>query len=201
MRPDIYVHPLATSKKASLEKDYRSAHIPWSRTRVRIVCPSPPGCPPRTIKQLTELIRDTTQRITAGYTAKGRSRLVRHPSGRIIVELIPVASRRVEVIVTRTCDTPVAIDAEEALLKAIVRLWPEAVVRREPPKALAAAYTPPGTKRGGPIGTPDHQRLQIVRGWLRMQGQMNQEIYASSQGIAASTLRRWLRQLREEDKL
>jgi hypothetical protein len=95
----------------------------------------------------------------------------------------------------------VAIDAEEALLKEIARLWPDAVIRREQPKALAAAYTPPGLKRGGPAGTPEAQRLQIVRGWLSVQGRMNQEVYASSQGIAASTLRRWLRQLRREHKL
>jgi hypothetical protein len=200
MRPDVYIHPLSPAKEVNLQKDYRSAYIPWSRTHIQIGCPSSQGCQ-QTIEQLSQISRATMRRITAGYIARGLSRLARHPSGRIIIEIVPVVSGRIQVTVTRTCDTPVAIDSEEALLKEIVRLWPEAVIRREQPKALAAAYTPPSIKRGGPAGTPEHQRIQIVRGWLRVQGRMNQEIYASGQGIAASTLRRWLRQLREEGKL
>jgi hypothetical protein len=80
--------------------------------------------------------------------------------------------------------------SEQALLAEIQRIWPEAHTRHAPP-----------ARRGGPAGTPEDQRLQIVRGWLDVQGRMNQEVYAGSQGIAVSTLRRWMRAFQEAHKL
>jgi hypothetical protein len=59
----------------------------------------------------------------------------------------------------------------------------------------------PAGKRGGPVGTPENQKVDTVKGWLEVRGQMNQELYAQSRGVAPSTLRRWTRELRVKGKL
>ncbi|HZQ09219.1 MAG TPA: helix-turn-helix domain-containing protein [Anaerolineae bacterium] len=56
-------------------------------------------------------------------------------------------------------------------------------------------------RRGGPLAPDDTEQLRIVRGWLRVQGRMNQEVYAREQGISPATLRRWMRQLEAQGKL
>lgn len=201
MQPAIFVHPLSPTGVANLQKAYQSPGSAWSRTRIQIALLSHQGYTPPTIGQVVHISNDTMRRIIAGYEAGGLSGLVRRPGGRLIIEILPLTPERIEVTVTRTCDNPVVIDSEEELLKEIVRLWPQAVIRRAQPKTLPAASSPPGGKRGGPAGTPENQRVKIVKGWLRVQGRVNQEVYAYSQGIAPSTLRRWKRQLGEEGKL
>jgi len=57
------------------------------------------------------------------------------------------------------------------------------------------------SKRGGPIATPEDQKLEIVRGWLEVKGKMRQEDYAATRGVSVSTLRRWERELRQQKKL
>ncbi|HZQ07351.1 MAG TPA: hypothetical protein VFD70_12295 [Anaerolineae bacterium] len=56
-------------------------------------------------------------------------------------------------------------------------------------------------RRGGPLPPSDTEKLRIVHGWLRVQGRMNQEVYARAQGISPATLRRWMRQLEVQRKL
>ncbi len=58
-----------------------------------------------------------------------------------------------------------------------------------------------GRRRGGPIATPEDQMIEIVNGWLKAQGEETQECYCSRKGIAPSTLRNWVRQLRAKGKL
>ncbi|HEY4667617.1 MAG TPA: hypothetical protein VIH26_09985 [Anaerolineales bacterium] len=201
MHPTIFVHPLPPNEVANLQKAYRSPRSAWSRTLIQVALLSHHGYPPPTISQIVHMSNDSMQRIIGGYEAKGLSGLVRRPGGRLIIEVFPLTPERIEVAVTRTCDNPVVIDAEEELMKEIVRLWPQAVIRREQPQVPTVSPSPPGGKRGGPAGTPENQRIKIVRGWLRVQGRTHQEVYASSQDISTSTLRRWMRQLREEGKL
>lgn len=56
-------------------------------------------------------------------------------------------------------------------------------------------------RRGGPEPVPDEERLRIIQGWYASKGHLLQEDYAPSQWIDASTLRRWIRELRAEGKL
>ncbi len=201
MRPAIFVHPLSPTEAVNLQRTYQSPRAAWSRTRIQIASLTHKGYTPPTIGRIVHISNGTMRRIIASYEANGLSGLVRRPGGRLIIEILPVTPERIEVTVTRTCDNPVVIDSEEELLKVIVRLWPGAVIKRAQPMAPAAASYPTRTRRGGPAGTPEARRIQIVRGWLRVQGRMTQEIYASRQGVAASTLRRWRRQLDADGKL
>lgn len=121
--------------------------------------------------------------------------------GRITIEILPPAREQIQVIVTRTCDNPEVIDLEEAVLRTLALLWPGVVIRRGSYESQTVTPEMIRRKRGGPAGTPADQKMKIVRGWLRVQGRVNQEIYARGQGVAPSTLRRWMRQLRHEGKL
>ncbi len=121
--------------------------------------------------------------------------------GRIFIEITSQSPETIQVTVNRDCHDPAIMAYAEALFTEIVRLWPGHVVWHvESERSLGST---PSTKqrRGGPAGTPQDQRIQIVRGWFNVRGQVNQEIYAQSQGVAPSTLRRWIRQLRDEGKL
>ncbi len=109
--------------------------------------------------------------------------------------------RTIQVTVDRACDEPEIVAYAEALLTEIVRLWPGVVIRSGELEHAFGSRESRKSQRGGPVATPEGQRIQIVRGWFRVQGQVNQEIYAQSQGIAPSTLRRWIRELRDEGKL
>lgn len=118
-------------------------------------------------------------------------RRVYSTSGQIIIKILALPSQQIQVTVIGTCTNPAVIEFLEAVLGEMGQRWPQVVIRR-----VEATK-----KRGGPIGTPEDQRIKIVRGWLRVQGRMNQEIYANSQGIAPSTLRRWQRELGDKGKL
>ncbi len=121
--------------------------------------------------------------------------------GRIMIEILPSIRKQIQVIVTRTCDNPEVVDLEEAVLRELVLLWPGVIIRRGSSETQTVTREMIRRKRGGPAGTPEDQKMKIVRGWLKVQGRINQEIYSRSQGVAPSTLRRWMRQLRQEDKL
>ncbi len=117
------------------------------------------------------------------------------------MSIVSVAPVFIEVIVTHTGDDLSFMSCIDMLLKEIVKCWP--VVHVKVSQSLTDQLAPDRTpgKRGGPIGTPKPQQIEIVRGWLAVQGHMNQEVYAQSRGVAASTLRRWMRELRVEGKL
>ena len=71
-----------------------------------------------------------------------------------------------------------------------------------PPEEIArlAQYICRGTKaarrKGGPVATPDEQKLQIVLGWEKVRGRMTQATYCARVPIDSSTLRRWINELR-----
>jgi hypothetical protein len=69
----------------------------------------------------------------------------------------------------------------------------------------AQAFHGPGsighTRQGGPIPTPEQDRLDIVRRWQEKRGRMKQEVFASMHGISGRTLRRWEKDLKEQGKL
>ncbi len=121
--------------------------------------------------------------------------------GRIFIEIISQSPETIQVTVSRACDEPEIVAYVEALRAEIVRLWPGAVVWGGESEYGLVSWESPKSQRGGPVGTPEDQRLRIVRGWFDVRGQVNQEIYAQNQGIAPSTLRRWIRELRDEGKL
>jgi hypothetical protein len=56
-------------------------------------------------------------------------------------------------------------------------------------------------RRGGPIPTPDRDKIKIVEGWLEAQGTILQDRYASTEGITAKTLRAWEKELEERGKI
>ncbi len=119
----------------------------------------------------------------------------------IKIEIVSVTPERVEVTVTHADDDPLLMSCTDLILREIAKCWP--MVHVKIGQSSTERLTPHRAhgKRGGPIGTPKPQRLEIVRGWLAMQGRMNQEVYAQSRGVAASTLRRWMHELRIEGKL
>jgi hypothetical protein len=56
-------------------------------------------------------------------------------------------------------------------------------------------------RKGGPLGTPEEEKIAYVTGWENVQGNETQEAYCSRKGISPSTLRRWKRELISEGKL
>jgi hypothetical protein len=133
-----------------------------------------------------------------GNVKKGRAVLPRF--GRVLIEIVPHSPAGLEASVTRTCDKPEIVGLAEALVNELVRLSPGIVITRGPMETKTVTSKSIG-RRGGPIATPEDQKLKVVKGWLRAQGRLNQEIYAQSRGIAPSTLRRWIHQLRQAGKL
>jgi hypothetical protein len=95
------------------------------------------------------------------------------------------------------CDEPRVVELLEHLLAVIMDIWPQARVTAVSMQETAGD----GARRGGPCGTPKSQRQEVVEGWLRLRGRMNQEVYAQGRGISPATLRRWMRELRDADKL
>lgn len=119
----------------------------------------------------------------------------------IKIEIVSLAPERVEVTVTHADDDPLLMSCTDLILREIAECWPIVHVKISQSSTEERTQDRAHSKRGGPIGTPVSQRLEIVRGWLAIQGQINQEVYAQSRGVAASTLRRWMRELRAEGKL
>jgi hypothetical protein len=54
---------------------------------------------------------------------------------------------------------------------------------------------------GGPLPTPELEKIKIVEGWLGRKGFTNQDDYARSQGVSARTLRQWKKELEEQGKI
>jgi len=56
-------------------------------------------------------------------------------------------------------------------------------------------------RRGGPLPTPEEDKMKIVTEWLTRQGKETQEDFCNRKGVATSTLRAWIRELRAQNKL
>lgn len=121
--------------------------------------------------------------------------------GRVLIEIASDKDRGLQVTVMRTCNEPETVEFVEAILQEMIRIAPHAIIKRGSPDSMIERPAIASHKRGGPAGTPEGQKMKIVRGWLEVRGRMNQEIYSYSQGVTSSTLRRWVRQLRETGKL
>ena len=136
------------------------------------------------------------KRINVQKTGKKESK-----AAQIVIDKMLSRPERIAVEVTRAGDKAGIDEYIEQALNEIARRWPETVITRVQLKASTVMSGPSGCKRGGPAGTPEHQRIKIAREWLEVQGRVNQQVYAQTHGISAATLRRWIRQLRQTDKL
>jgi len=56
-------------------------------------------------------------------------------------------------------------------------------------------------RRGGPLPTPEEDKVKIVMEWLTRQGRETQEDFCNRKCVATSTLRAWIRELRAQNKL
>ncbi len=101
------------------------------------------------------------------------------------------------VTVARACNNPAVLKLVDELLDKI-RRDPRVVIKDVEPEVPLHALV---RKRGGPAGTPEGQKIEIVKGWFRVQGRMRAIDYASSRGISPATLRRWIRELIDDGKL
>ena len=119
----------------------------------------------------------------------------------IKIEVTPLPGKRIEVTIVYASDDRAIIDGVQAVVSKIVKAWPRAGVRIVRSETESTSLCPTAGKHGGPAGTPENQKQWIVKGWLEIQGRMNQEVYANSNGISSSTLRRWMRELRANGKL
>jgi hypothetical protein len=119
-------------------------------------------------------------------TRKRQSRPRQRRTGRALIEIALLPSQQIQVSVLRSCDNPIVLDLVEFTLSQL---------RAHSPNVNVRHFLTPKRKRGGPIGTPEAQKLRIARGWLKVQGRMNQEAFARGEGISPATLRRWLREL------
>ncbi len=122
-------------------------------------------------------------------------------ASQIIIHKTLGKPERIEVAVTRAGDRMAIDEYIDHVLDEIARRWPESVITRVQLGIPAARSDPSGHKRGGPAGTPERQRIEIVREWLDVQGRVNQEVYAQAHGISTATLRRWIHLLRQAGKL
>lgn len=122
------------------------------------------------------------------------SRLPKLTRGRANIELVFLPSQQVQVSVIHWCDTPIMIETVMTLLDSI-RASPHVMLSPFDPEALAKR------RRGGPIPTPDEDKVRIIRDWLGVQGHTKEEVFAHEQGISSATLRRWKRQLELQGKL
>ncbi len=145
--------------------------------------------------------RNQNQQVQGVVVKKKRERLC-SVSARIVIEIVPTHPSSDYTAMANAYDLATLLHDFEMELRAFFQLWPEVRVSRNF-AARDLILTPyyDSKKRGGPMGTPEDQKTKIVKGWQQVQGRMNQEVYASSQGIACSTLRRWIRELRQLGKL
>jgi len=56
-------------------------------------------------------------------------------------------------------------------------------------------------RRGGPMPTPEVDKLAIVEKWQTRKGRQRQKDFAAAEGISTRQLRRWEKDFREEGKL
>ena len=68
-------------------------------------------------------------------------------------------------------------------------------------QALPEAKPVEPLRRGGPLPTPDADKEKIVKEWMEVQGKETQEDFSRRKGVATSTLRAWIRDLRAKKKL
>ena len=122
-------------------------------------------------------------------------------AAQIVIDKMLCRPERIAVEVTRAGDRAGIDEYIEQALDEIARRWPGTVITRVKLKASTVVSGPSGRKRGGPASTPEYQRIKIAREWLDIQGRVNQEVYTQTHGISTATLRRWIRQLRQADKL
>lgn len=125
----------------------------------------------------------------------GAARLPIKSPGRATLELVHLPSGHVQVTVTRWCDKPIMVATVQTMLDSI----------QNAPEVVVAPFDPAELLRkrhgGGPLPPSDTEKLRIVRGWLRLQGRINQDVYTRGQGISPATLRRWRHQLEVQGKL
>lgn len=58
-----------------------------------------------------------------------------------------------------------------------------------------------GKRLGGPIPTPEEERINIVKNWHKERGRVPQWSFCQRVGISTSTLRRWEKELERQGKL
>lgn len=115
--------------------------------------------------------------------------------GRATIELVMLPSGEAQVRVMRWCDKPTMVETVTAMLTAVEHLPHVVVTPFDPDELLRKRH------KGGPIPPSDTEKLRIVREWLKVQGQMNQKVFARQHSISPATLRRWMRQLEEQGRL
>lgn len=120
--------------------------------------------------------------------------------GRVIIDIERQAPAEIHVTITPTCDNADVMEYCRRLCEQTLLEWPDARIKMNKPLILNASGQDKG-RRGGPIGTPTDEKLRIIRDWVRVQGRVNQEVYAGTHGISSATLRRWLREIRVDGKL
>lgn len=118
--------------------------------------------------------------------------------GRVIIEISSSEPEGVQVIVARACRDPHIIQLVAQMLDPIIRSQPAVIVQEVD---LEAPLDVTKRKRGGPVGMPEAKRLEIIAGWFKVQGRVKEVVYANSQGISPSTLRRWIHEFRQAGKL
>lgn len=103
-----------------------------------------------------------------------------------------------QVTVMRGCNNRDVLKLVDQVLATIAANHPEIVIKEVEPDAPSSAWA---RRRGGPVGIPENQRMEIVKDWFKVQGRIRAVDYAQSRGISPATLRRWTRTLVDGGKL
>lgn len=114
--------------------------------------------------------------------------------GQVVVDVVPLGNNASRVVV--------AYDPNPCMLERMKQLRSQMRDELTQPQAdtveegVGVTEEPAPFRRGGPLGPSDDEKLRLVSGWLRVQGRQTQEVYAQLQGRSASTLRRYIRDLK-----
>lgn len=119
-------------------------------------------------------------------------------AGRVTLTISAQPSGGILLTVARACSNPKVLKLADEVIAHTRQQVADTVVKEVEPEVPFSALT---RKRGGPKGRPETQRIEIVKGWFKVQGKMKAVDYAHSRGISAATLRRWVRELLDTGKL
>ncbi len=127
-----------------------------------------------------------------------RSNKRRKLAGRVRIDIASTGAGGIQVTVARACNNPTVLKLVDEALEDISRRYPKVVIKEVQPDVPLSALV---GKRGGPAGTPENKRIEIVKDWFKAQGRIKEVDYAASHGISPATLRRWTRELVKAGKL
>lgn len=116
-----------------------------------------------------------------------------------LIDVLPISKSRIQLV-----GSMYRVEFEDYLMKigdkvaTIFQCHTVYIKGRAAPKSDEQEQLQKTKRKGGPKGTSKEEREKYVKGWLREQDKISQEGYCHREGFGASTLRSWMRKMKDD---